>query len=118
MDVLVPLLDMAYVPGRAFAHAQLELVDRPGPRSLTSIAVVLIDGGEAGELSRQTSARLKPLLGRLRDARVSCYAEAELTGNPLAAEVRVSLTMPEELSPEFVRRVDAAVGRIRAYPQR
>ncbi|MGW4891323.1 HIRAN domain-containing protein [Kitasatospora sp. NPDC004240] len=109
MDVLVPLLDRAYFPGRAFAHAQLNLVDRPGPRSVISIVVVLIDGGVVGELSRQTSARLKPLLERLRDKRVPCYAEAELTGNTLAAEVRVSLTMPEELLPEFVRRVDAVV---------
>ncbi|WP_407987646.1 hypothetical protein [Kitasatospora sp. CMC57] len=111
MDMLVPLLNRAYFPGRAFAYAQLELVDRTGPRSVIPIVVVRIGGGVVGELSRQTSARLKALLEPLRDAQVACYAEAELTGNALAAEVRVSLTMPEELRAGFVQQVEARLGR-------
>ncbi|MFD0274654.1 HIRAN domain-containing protein [Kitasatospora sp. NPDC127111] len=108
MDVLLPLLGRAYFPGKAFAHARLELIDRPRPRSAGWAVQVLIDGDVVGELSAQTSSRLRRLLGPLRDAQVPCYAEAELTGNSLAVEVRVSLTMPEELSQEFVKRVDAA----------
>ncbi|MFJ1708436.1 HIRAN domain-containing protein [Kitasatospora sp. NPDC088346] len=111
MDVLVPLLERAYFPGRAFAYARLDLVDRAGPRSVTPIVVVRIGDGVVGELSRQTSEKMRRLLGPLRDARADCYAEAELTGNSLAAEVRVSLTMPEELPPDFVQSVTAKLGQ-------
>ncbi|KIQ64638.1 hypothetical protein TR51_10430 [Kitasatospora griseola] len=52
MDMLVPLLDRAYFPGRAFAYALLELVDRMGPRSVIPIVVVRIGGGAVGVLSR------------------------------------------------------------------
>jgi hypothetical protein len=107
LNVLAGLLAKAYVPGKALAYASLHLVERAGPRSTTQIVVVRIDDVEAGELSRQVSAKLVPLLAPLRDAQVTCYAEASLTGNAIAAEVRVHLTMPEDLPQEFVRRVQA-----------
>ncbi|MER7840957.1 hypothetical protein ABTY98_34970 [Streptomyces sp. NPDC096040] len=106
-SVLAGLLAKAYVPGKAFAYASLHLVERVGPRSTTQIVVVRIGDLEAGELSKQTSAKLVPLLAPLRGARVACYAEASLTGNAIAAEVRVQLTMPEDLPQEFVGRVQA-----------
>ncbi|MFD5792452.1 HIRAN domain-containing protein [Streptomyces diastatochromogenes] len=104
-EVLAGLLAQAYVPGKALAYASLHLVERAGPRSTTQIVVVRIGDVEVGGLSKQTSAKLTALLAPLRDAQVKCYAEASLTGNAIAAEVRVYLTMPENLPPEFVRQV-------------
>lgn len=109
-NVLAGLLAKAYVPGKAFAYASLHLVERTGPRSTAQIVVVRIDDVEAGELSKQMSTKLVPLLAPLRDARVTCYAEASLTGNAIAAEVRVHLTMPEDLPQEFVGQVQALTG--------
>lgn len=107
MDVLAPLLARVYVPGRAFAYASLHLVDRARARSTAQVAVVRIEGRDVGELSKQISARLVPLLAPLAAAQASCYAEAELTGNALAVEGRVSLTMPESLPQSFVQQVQA-----------
>ena len=109
-SVLAGLLAKAYVPGKAFAYASLHLMERAGPRSTTQIVVVRIGDVEAGELSKQMSAKLVPLLAPLRDARVTCYAEASLTGNAIAAEVRVQLTMPEDLPQEFVGRIQSIIG--------
>jgi hypothetical protein len=110
MDVLAPLLARAYIPGSAFAYASLYLVDRARARSMAHIAVVRVEGKDVGELSKQVSAKLVPLLAPLRAAQATCYAEVELTGNALAVEGRVSLTMPEGLPPSFVQQVQALAG--------
>jgi ATP-dependent exoDNAse (exonuclease V) beta subunit len=110
-DVIVPLLGDAPFPGRAFAYASLHLEERAGPRSTTPAVVARIEGGAVGELSKQVSRGLVPLLVPLQEAQIACYAETALTGNALAVKVRVSLTMPEELPQEFVRQIEAAIGR-------
>lgn len=111
MDVLTPLMRRAYMPGKVAFYATLHAVDRPGPRSTNHIVVVHIDGLEIGELSKQSSAKLVPLLQPMESAGVVCYAEAVLTGNALAVEAKVCVTPPEELAPEFLTRFHQAVHR-------
>ncbi|WP_026424404.1 hypothetical protein [Actinokineospora inagensis] len=105
MDVLVPLMDRAYLPGKALVVASLHLEERPGPRSTSVVVALRVDGAEIGELGRQTSGRFRPLVGPLAEAGLPCYADVVLVGNAFAVEGRVLLTPPEELPDEFIQRV-------------
>ncbi|GLZ36873.1 hypothetical protein [Actinokineospora sp. NBRC 105648] len=107
LAVLAPLVDSAYLPGKALVVGSLHLVERAGPRSTSVVVAVRVAGRDIGELGRQTSSRLRPLLGPLDEAGVPTYADVHLQGNALAVAGRVLITPPEELPPEFVQRVQA-----------
>ncbi|GAA2981793.1 hypothetical protein LV75_000812 [Actinokineospora diospyrosa] len=105
LDALVPLMDRAYLPGKALVLASLHLVERAGPRSTSVVVALRVDGQEIGELGRQTSGRFRSLVGPLEEAGVPCFADVALVGNAIAVEGRVLLTPPEELPDEFIQRV-------------
>ncbi|PPK66817.1 hypothetical protein V5P93_004855 [Actinokineospora auranticolor] len=105
LDVLVPIIDRAYLPGRALVEASLHLDERAGPRSTSVVVALRVDGAEIGELGKQTSGRLRALVGPLEEAGVPCYADVQLVGNAFAVEGRVLITPPEELPAEFIQRV-------------
>ncbi|WP_018686467.1 hypothetical protein [Actinokineospora enzanensis] len=109
LDVLVPLVERAYTPGRCLAVASLHMVERPGPRSTAMVVELRVDGAPIGELGKQTSARLRALVGPLEEAGVPCHADVRLVGNAFAVEGRVLITPPEELPEEFVRRIQAVL---------
>ncbi|MGQ0838873.1 HIRAN domain-containing protein [Actinokineospora sp.] len=113
MDVLGPLMDRAYLPGRALAFASLLVTERVRPRSTSHVVAVRVDGQEIGELTRQTSLKVMSLVRPLQEVGVTCYAEAHLTGNALAVQARLHLTPPEELPPAFIERVQRELRRPR-----
>ncbi|SES18634.1 DUF4429 domain-containing protein [Actinokineospora terrae] len=105
LDVLVPLMDSAYLPGKALVVASLHLVERAGPRSTSMVVALRVDGRDIGELGRQTSGRFRPLVGPLEEAGLPCHADVVLVGNAIAVEGKALLTPPEELPDEFIQRV-------------
>lgn len=105
MDVLAPLINRAYVPGKAVVYGTLHLEERARPRSTVQVVAVRVEDREIGELSKQLSGRLLPLVNATDAAGLRCYVEVLLTGNALAVEAKVGVTPPEELPSEFVERL-------------
>ncbi|SDC16727.1 HIRAN domain-containing protein [Actinokineospora iranica] len=97
LDVLVPLVRGAYLPGKALVVGSLHVTERVGSRSTSEVVTVRVDGREIGEVSKQTSAKLLPLVDPLTAAGVTCHADVHLIGNALAVEARLFITPPEEL---------------------
>lgn len=107
LDALRSLIAQAYLPGKAMFYATLTVEDVVGARSTSEVVAVRIDGSKVGSLSKQTGAKLLPLLRSLTQRGVPVYVEAALTGNALAVEVTVSLTPTEELRPDLVDHITA-----------
>ncbi|CAL9380542.1 hypothetical protein SUDANB95_01047 [Actinosynnema sp. ALI-1.44] len=105
LDVLAPLIERGLAPGRALVVAALRVVERIGPRSTSQVVEVLVDDRLIGELSKQTSTRLAPLVRPLQEAGVTCYADVLLSGNAFAVEARLHIAPPDELPHDFVARV-------------
>lgn len=111
LDVLTTLVRRAYIPGKVAFYATLRTAERIGPRSTTQIITVHIDGHEIGELTKQSSAKLMPLVRPMESAGIVCYTEVVLTGNALAVDARVHVTPAEELAPEFLAQLEGAIYR-------
>jgi hypothetical protein len=108
LDVLGPLMRRVHPQGKALVVASLRVVERSGPRSKTEIVVVSVDGQEIGELTKQTSAKLLPIVRPLQHAGITCYADVVLTGNALVVEAKLKISPPEELPDDFVRQLQRA----------
>jgi hypothetical protein len=102
MDVLVPLIERAYLPGTVAVFGSLHGVQRIGPRSTSQVITVRVDGQEIGELTKQSSAKFLPLVQPMEQAGLACYADLVLTGNPIAVEAKLHITPPEELPAAFL----------------
>ncbi|HEX7304360.1 HIRAN domain-containing protein [Lentzea sp.] len=111
LDVLGPLMGRAHPQSRALVLASLHGVERTGPRSTSEVVAVRVDGQEIGELTKQTSAKLLPVVRPLQNAGITCYAEVVLTGNALAVEAKLNISPPEDLPHDFVQRMQKAVQR-------
>ena len=109
LDVLGPLMSRAHTQGKALIVASLRVLERSSPRSKSEVVVVYADGREIGELTKQTSAKLLPIVRPLQEAGITCYADVVLTGNALAVEAKLNISPPEALPHDFVRRLQLAV---------
>ncbi|MDX3655726.1 HIRAN domain-containing protein [Streptomyces sp. ID05-26A] len=109
LDVLGAFMGRVHPLGKALVVASLQVVERAGPRSKSEIVVVHLDGEEIGELTKQTSAKLLPIVRPLRNAGITCYADVVLTGNTLAVEAKLIVSPPEELPQDFVQQLQRAV---------
>jgi hypothetical protein len=86
-------------------------VERSGARSKSEVVAVFVDDREIGELTKQTSARLTSIVRPLQEAGVTCYADVVLIGNSLVVEAKLNISPPEELSHDFVRKLQLAAQR-------
>jgi hypothetical protein len=109
MDVLIPLIEQAYLPGRAAAFGTLHSAERRGPRSTSQVVTVRVGGKEIGELSKQSSAKFLPLVLPMEQAGLTCYIDLVLAGNSIAVEAKLHLTAPEELPADFMARFRQAM---------
>jgi hypothetical protein len=102
---LAGVLSRAYVPGKAAAYATLGVATVSTSRTSTEVVSVSVDGGLAGTLSKQTSAKLLPLVAPMAARGIPVWCEATLTGNALAVEATVSVTPVEQLPSDLVAEV-------------
>jgi hypothetical protein len=102
---LAGVLARAYVPGKAAAYATLGVTTVSTSRTSTDVVAVFVDGGLAGTLSKQTSAKLLPLVAPMATRGIPVWCEATLTGNALAVEMTVSVTPVEQLPADLVAEV-------------
>ncbi|MFJ5988859.1 HIRAN domain-containing protein [Lentzea sp. NPDC092896] len=109
LDVLGPLMTRVHPQGKALVVASLRVLERTGPRSKSEVVMVYVDGQEIGELTKQTSAKLLPIVRPLQEAGITCYADVVLTGNALVVEAKLNISPPEELPHDFVRQLQRVV---------
>jgi hypothetical protein len=109
VDVLGPFMARVRPQKKALVVASLRVLERSGPRSKSEVVVIYVDGQEIGELTKQTSAKLLPIVRPLQEAAITCYADVVLTGNALAVEAKLNISPPEELPHDFVQRLQSAV---------
>lgn len=104
LENIEPFLDKGTHTNSAAVIAELKL-NVSENNSGKEYVQILIDEQEVGSLSNVTGAKFIPILKRCENLNLSFIAEAEISGNALAAEIKIYLTLPENFSKEMVTRI-------------
>jgi hypothetical protein len=87
------------------AAAWVELRSSKSSEGKKSVVDIYFEGSKIGNLSSATSSKYIPIIERIESSKYGLYAECEVTGNAIAAEARLKVTLPEDFSPEMVSTI-------------
>lgn len=103
LDIIENLLNSGIYDNGAVAW--VELRNSSSSEGKKGVVDIYFEGSKIGNLSNVTGAKYVPIIGRIESSEKRLYAECEVTGNAIAAEARLQVTLPENFSPETVSTI-------------